>query len=138
MLMNFPQRLLPLQSNLKWVEKIDWKMYFCVSNYSFIKYLLQQQKHRKLHENTIWSKKNRCVVAQLSQLVCLFVFFYLLRKFSVSPFVSFPCCLCATVCRKQQQSVQHRQADGADDERPQGSGQRDQQLPRVGSGGVQQ
>lgn len=86
-------------------------------------------------------KYNRsCVGAQFSQLVCFcfLLLVCLLTKYSVSLLVSFPCCLCVTVRRKQQQSVQHRQADGADDERPQGSGQRDQQLPRVGSGGVQQ
>jgi len=40
--------------------------------------------------------------------------------------------------RKQQQSVQHRQTDRASDKRPQGSGQRNQQLPCVGGGGLQQ
>lgn len=57
------------------------------------------------------------------------------------PFLSLSLCLCARVCdacREQQQSVQYRERHRTGDKRPQGSGQRNQQLPYVGSGGVQQ
>lgn len=47
-------------------------------------------------------------------------------------------CHFVCVCREQQQSVQHRQTDWAGKSRPQGSGQRNQQLPCVGGGGLQQ
>lgn len=57
------------------------------------------------------------------------------------PFLSLSLCLCARVCdacREQQQSVQYRERHRTGYKRPQGSGQRNQQLPYVGSGGVQQ